>query len=149
LGRQVPGQTPKKRKKVQDGAGSQIRKPGEGGAQPDSANDGKGQQSSKKQKIAKKPKPASSSDASAAASSDSEADASSPGPTVVELMPDELGSGPAFDSLVAVVCASKWLSTSTLEEAIPHTYLPHLFRCKTWPEKQRASYNKMIGKQSE
>ena len=147
VSRQVPGGTPKKRKLAQDGAGSQIRKPGDGGAPPDSANDGKGQQSSKKPKTAKKPKTSSGSDASAATSSGSEADASSPGPTVVERMPDELGFGPAFDSLVATACARKWLSTSTLEDAIPPTYLPRLFRGKAWNEKQRATYNKMIDKQ--
>ncbi len=45
---QIPDQTPKKRNKAQAGAGGQIRKPGDGGAQPDSANAGKSQQSSKK-----------------------------------------------------------------------------------------------------
>ncbi len=57
VSRQVPGHTLKRRKLAQDGAGSQIRKPGDGGAQPDSANDGKGQQASKKPKTVKKPKP--------------------------------------------------------------------------------------------
>ena len=147
---QAPGQTPKKRKPVRDGSiDGQIRRPGEGGAQSDSADASKGQQSSKKKKTLKKSKPVSSSDrdSSAATSPSSEADASSPGPTVVELMPDALGSGPAFDSLVAAVCARKWLSTSTLEEAIPATYLPRLFRACMWPEKQRAAYDKMIRKQ--
>jgi hypothetical protein len=64
-------------------------------------------------------------------------------------MPDELGSGPAFDALVAAVCARRWWSTNAMEEAIPPTYLSRLFRGKTWNEKQRTTYNKMVKKQAE
>ena len=52
---QAPGQTPTKRKRAHDGAGSQIRKPGDGGAPSDSAGAGKDQQASKKPKKAAKP----------------------------------------------------------------------------------------------
>ncbi len=54
--------------------------------------------------------------------SGSEEGSASPGPGVVELMPDALGSGSAFDSLVAAVCDRKWLATSALEAVIPATY---------------------------
>ncbi len=44
---------------------------------------------------------------------------------MTELTPDELGSGPAFDALVAAVCTRKWLTTSTLEEAVLPEYDHH------------------------
>jgi hypothetical protein len=94
----------------------------------------------------KKCKP-SGSDSSAAAGSGSEADASSPGSAMVELMPDVLGSGPAFDTLVAAACARQWLPTAALEDVIPATYLPRLFRASHWQDKQRVAYDKMIQKQ--
>jgi hypothetical protein len=149
VSQQMPGQSPKKRKPAPSGAGGQIQKPGASGAQADSADGGRGPPPSKKQKTAPKAKTASGSDASAAASSDSDADASSPGSAVTELMPDELGSGPAFDALVAAVCARRWWSTNTMENAIPPTYLSRLFRGKTWNEKLRTTYNKMVKKQPE
>ena len=62
-------------------------------------------------------------------------------------MPDVLGSGPAFDTLVAAVCARKWLPTAALEEAIPNIYLPRLFRARHWQDKLRTAYDKMIRKQ--
>jgi hypothetical protein len=148
LSKQMPGQSPKKRKPASSSADGQIQKPGDGGAQANSADAGKGPSSSKKQKTASKAKAASSSDASEAASSDGDADASSPGPAVTELMPDELGSGPAFDALVRAICARRWLSTNAMEAAIPSTYLSRLFRGKTWTEKLRSTYNKMITKQT-
>jgi hypothetical protein len=93
LGRRIvsmhaPGSTPKKRKPA--GVDGQIRKPGADGSIGGSAGAADGQQTSKKQKTAKKDRLAPGSDSSAVASSGSEADSSSPGPAVVELMPDEL-----------------------------------------------------------
>ena len=130
LSKQMPGQSPKKRKSAPSGADGQIQKPGAGGAQAGSADAGKGAPSSKKQKTASKAAAASSSDASEAASSDGDVVAPSPDPAVTELMPDELGSGPAFDALVKAVCDRPWLSTNAMEAAIPPTYLPRLFRAR-------------------
>jgi hypothetical protein len=66
---------------------------------------------------------------------------------VVEIMPAALGSGPAFDSLVTAVCARAWLRTALMEEAIPSTYLPRLYRARHWSDKQLIAYDKMIKKQ--
>ena len=154
VAKMVPGSTPKKRKPVQAGADGQIRKPGDDGAKADSAGAkdvsagaADGQPAPKKRKTAKKSKPASDSDSSAAASSGSEGEASSPGSAVVELMPAVLGSGSAFDSLVATVCARPWLRTALMEEDIPSTYLPRLFRARHWTDKQLIAYDKMLRKQ--
>ena len=154
VAKMVPGSTPKKRKPVPAGGDGQIRKPGDDGAKADSAGAkdvsagaADGQPAPKKRKTAKKSKPESDSDSSAAASSGSEGGASSPGSAVVELMPAVLGSGSAFDSLVATVCARPWLRTALMEEDIPSTYLPRLFRARHWTDKQLIAYDKMLRKQ--
>jgi hypothetical protein len=147
VSRLAPGSTPTKRKLAPAGVDGQIRKPGDGAPIGGPAAAAAGQPAPKKPRTAKRARPAPGSDSSAVASSGSEADSPSPGPAVVELMPDELGSGPAFDSLVAAVCARAWLRTSVLEDAIPAMYLPRLFRGRLWADKSRTAYDKMIKKQ--
>ncbi len=146
IAHQAPGLTPKKRRPVSGGVDGQIRKPGDDGAQLMPPDDAAGQRPAKKAKKSSHPSPSSSSDSSAT-SSGSEADSVARGCAVVELMPDALGSGPAFNSLVASICARRWLTTNVMESVIPATYRPRLFRARLWPDKKRTAYDKMIRNQ--
>ena len=117
IAHQAPGPTPKKRRPASGGVDGQIRKPGDDGAPPKPSDDAAGQRPAKKAKKSSHPSPSSSSDSSAT-SSGSEADSVARGCAVVELMPDALGSGPAFNSLVASICARRWLTTNVMESVI-------------------------------
>ena len=56
-------------------------------------------------------------------------------PLVTELLPAELGSGTAFDRLVAATCARRWLPTDLLVVSLPATYKPRLFCARQWATK--------------
>jgi hypothetical protein len=64
--------------------------------------------------------------------------------SAAELMPAELGYGPAFDSVVAAGCARRWIATDLMEQGIPAGYLSSLFRARLWTSKERDTYDKMI-----
>lgn len=149
LARQPPGTTPKKNKAAASssaGVDGQIQKPG-GGNDPQAYAD-----AAKPKKAKTAAVDTSSGSSSTSSGSDVEVmavpDRGERPTTAVDLMPSELGFGPAFDSLVTAGCARRWLPSGTLQRDIPAEYIARLCKGRLWPPKELKEYEKMIDAQS-
>ena len=148
----APGLTPLKRRPDSSAADGQIIKPGGSSQQPEPpAPDASKKKQKKKAEAAERAKVSSSADSSGG-DSDSDLEIVSPPSEraipAAELMPAELGFGPAFDALVVAGCARRWATTDQMELCIPACYLSRLFRARQWSSKARNEYDKMINRQT-
>jgi hypothetical protein len=170
LANALPGSTPLKRKAPDGALDGQIVKPGPYGApaqppQPGPPDSGSLLQLPPAAKASKPSKPAKrgahrrardSGDDSATSgsdehASDDEAVVYEPGDSSSGLarMPSDLGSGPAFASLVASICALKWVPTHTFRSAdVPAELRNSLWRAARWEPKHLERYDKMVARQN-
>ena len=170
LANALPGSTPLKRKAPDGALDGQIVKPGPDGApaqppQPGPPDSGSLLPLPPAAKASKPSKPAKrgahrrardSGDDSATSgsdehASDDEAVVYEPGDSSSGLarMPSDLGSGPAFASLVASICALKWVPTHTFRSAdVPAELRNSLWRAARWEPKHLERYDKMVARQN-
>ena len=155
VAKQAPGLTPKKRRPAAaDAPEGQIQKPGGAPPPPPQPAPGADRQKRKKKAAAAGGAQIPSSAESSADGSGSDVEVLQPPPAPVgpiapgDLMPAELGCGPAFDALVAAGCARRWLGTDLMEQSIPVGYRSRLFCGRLWASKARIEYDKMITRQS-